>query len=88
MVLVFTNLPIISLTVYVVKTFFWHDTKYAWFASREAVERPGFITEEAAETLARAFPIVLYTLAGIASLGLVYCSFKRCTATSNDEKED
>ena len=87
MVLVFTNLPIISLTVYVVKTFFWHDIKYAWFASREAVERPGFISDEAAETLARVFLIVLYTLAGIISLGLGYCSYKRCTNTSNVVKD-
>lgn len=68
--LTFTYVPIVSLMIYIIMTYFLHDTEYAWHATREAVERPGFFSQEV-ETLKS---VVLYILAGLTFILLCCCN--------------
>ena len=80
--------PLIGLFVGVMYYYFGHDMQYAWHASREAVARPGLIRKEEWDSLASAFMVALYILAGLASLGLGYCCYKSCTNKTNNEKRE
>ena len=83
--LTFTFVPIVSLTIGIIKTFFLYDTEYAWHATREAVERPGFFSQEV-ETLKS---VVLYILAGLAFILLCCCNIccKSSEAVNQGEVE-